>query len=257
MINTWSKFYYGFEVTADNSNLAFDEGGPELIATVRQGKYAPVRGLLRTADAMSDVGAQTYAITLDRSTRLVTISAAAPFSLLVATGSTLSTSLYAALGFTGADRTGTNIYTGNAPAMVEYAIQFMLQDYIEQGHWKRAIDPTVKRAADGTVEVVRFGVEEMLQFNLKYVTDLPMDGRVIRNNPDGVAALVQLMDWLITKTPIEFMPDENDPDTYITMLLEKTPDSASGTDFKLSEQYVKNLPGFFETKTMIFNVVST
>lgn len=257
MINTWSKIYFGFEVTPDNSSLSFSEGGPELIGTVRQGRYAPTLGLTRAADAMNDAGSQVYAMTMDRSSRRVTISAAAPFELLVATGTTSMTSIFPLLGFTGADRTGSNSYQGNLPSMIEYLPQFKLQAYIDPEHWKKSIDPAVKKTADGQVEVVRFGVEQLMQFNLTYVTDLPMDGRVIRNNPSGVADLVELMDWLITKTSVEFMADEDDPDTYITVLLERTTDSTTGTDFKLSELYVKNLPGFFETKVLTFRVVST
>jgi hypothetical protein len=255
MVYTWSKFYYGFEVTDENKYLSFSEGGPELIAEVRVGRYSLTTGLLRVASAMSDAGGQTYSVTLDRVTRTATISAAAPFSLLVTSGSTSANSIYPLIGLTGADRTGTNIYTGNAVVAKEYRPQFKLQDYISPKHYKRSIDPSVRKAADGTVEVVRFGVERLIQMNLVMATDLPGDGMVIRNNPTGVDDLQDFMDWLITKAQLEFMEDEDDPGQYLTMLLERSPESQTGTDYRLQERYDRNLPGYYDTGRLIFRVV--
>lgn len=257
MIHTWSKIFYDFEVKPENSYLSFQETtGPERTATTRTGKYAPTKGLQRVANAMSDEGTQTYSIQLDRLTRLATISATNPFTLKVNTGSTAASSIFPLLGFTGADRTGTNIYTGNAPVASEYVPQFKVQDYIDPAHWKKSIDATVKKAADGSVEVVRFGVEQLMQLNFKWATDMKMDNGVIRNNPTGVADLVRLMDWLITKAEVEFMPDENNPNFYYTVLLDRSPQSATGTDYQIDEQYEKNLPGFFDTGRLVFRVTS-
>lgn len=257
MIDTWSKLFYDFEVTLDNRYLSFQETtGPERSAEIRTGRYAPTKGLARVAAAMSDEGLQTYSVTLDRLTKRVTISATSNFTLKIATGSTNDSSIFPLLGFTGADRTGSNTYTGNAEAIREYVPQFKLQDYIDPAHWKRSIDATVKKTADGSVEVVRFGVETLMQMNIKWVTNKKMDNKVIRNNPAGVEDLVRLMDWLMTKAEIEFMPDEANPNTYYTILLERTPQSQTGTDYQIDELYEKNLPGFFESGRLVFRVTS-
>jgi hypothetical protein len=255
MIDTWSKFYFGFEVTEENRYLSFSEGGSEIIATVRIGRYSPTTGLLRVASAMSDAGGQTYSVTMDRITRKATISAAGPFELKISSGSTSGSSIFSLLGFSGSDLTGTNIYTGTGQVAKEFKPQFKLQDFVSPDHWKKSIDPSVKKAADGTVEVVRFGVERLMQLDIKFSTNKPMDNVVILNNPTGIDDLQEFMDWLITKAQVEFMEDKDDPDSYLTVLLERTPDSQTGTDYKLKELYAKNLPGFFDTGQLVFRVV--
>lgn len=257
MINAWSRFYYGFEITPDNQYLSFSEGGPELIATIRQGRYAPTLGLEAVAAALNDAGTQIYTVAMDRETRRATISASNPFSLLIASGSTSARSVFASLGFSGADVGPGLTFTGAGQIGSEYRPQFKLQDYIEPEHFKKAIDSTVKKAADGQVEVVTFGLERYLQANIKFATDKAMDGKVIRNNPTGVDDLVDLMDWLITKAGLEIIPDDSNPSEFFTVILEKTQESATGVDFRLRELYDRNLPGFYETGILLFRVIET
>jgi hypothetical protein len=255
VIDSWSKFYYSFQVDATNQYLSFDEGSGEVVATIRRGKYAPTQGLLEVASQMNNVGGLTYTVSMNRATRKVTISSTSNFTLKVNSGSTFASSIFALLGFTGADRTGASSYTGNLQIAKEYAVQFKVQDYIAPEHYKKSVDTTIKKAADGTVEVVTFGLERYIQLNIKYVTNKASDGQVIRYNANGVEDLVEFLDWLITKAPCEFIPDEDDPASYFTVLLDKTPDGQTGTDYILKELYAQNLAGYFESGRLIFRVV--
>lgn len=254
-ISTFSKFYYGFDVNENNYLLDFTDTGGVNLATVQIGSFTLTNGLTQVADAMNDAGDQAYSVTMDRSTRLVTISAPGVFSLEVGSGPSSGASIFSTIGFTGSDRSGSNSYTGNLPVGTSYEPPFILQDYIVPEHFQDSIDPTVKTSADGTVEVVRFGTENFLQASIDWVTNLPMDGKLIKSSPTNVEQLVSLMDFLTTKSPFEFIPDESDPNTFINLLLEKTPDSTNGTGFKLKELIGRNLPGFYQTGILLFRVV--
>ena len=57
--------------------------------------------------SLNGIGANNYLVTLDRDTRLVTISADANFDLLFNSGPNNGSSTFALLGFSG-DQTGSN-----------------------------------------------------------------------------------------------------------------------------------------------------
>ena len=255
-VHTFSKFYYDFIIDTDTQYLPFNEGAGELIADITRGSYAPTVGLFAVASAMNNAGTQSYSITLDRLTRLVTISADANFDLLVVTGSPASTA-FSRLGFTGFDRTGTNIYTGDLPIAKVYEPQFKLQDYMPSSVNTSSIDPTVRKTADGRVEVVRFGTEKFVEMQIKFATNRPMDGVVIKNNPTGVEDLIDFMEHLITKEAVEFMPDVGDPNTYQIIRIEKTKGDKNGMAYELEEQYKKNLPDVYDSGLLTFRLVES
>jgi hypothetical protein len=84
MIQTLSQFYYGHEVGFDNRYLNFSEnGGDELTAEIDPGSYSltdfcsAVAAALNSASELYD-----YTVTVDRSTRIITISADGDFEIL-------------------------------------------------------------------------------------------------------------------------------------------------------------------------------
>lgn len=253
-LTTFSKFYYGFNVDQTNLYVSFDEGAGELLAAVDVGEYSLNDGMGKVAAAMTDAGTQAYGVALDRVTRLVTVSATNPFTLKV-TSATPSNTIFSLIGFTGADRTGTNIYTGNLPIGSVYEPQFVLQDHIKPEHFRKSIDATVKKTASGAIEVVRFGEERFLQCNIKYITNLPQDCGVIKNNPQGIEDLEDFMSFITSKREVEFMADASDSNTFISVILDKTSTEQNGTGFTLKELYDKNLPNYFETGILTFRVV--
>ncbi len=254
-LTTFSTFYYGHEITTDNNNLDFDEGFGELTAEIAVGTYSLTDFMTAVQDAFNSAGSNIYIVSLNRATRKVTVSADNPFDLLINSGSHSGTSGFELLGFTGSDLTGSGPYVGNGPSGSEYRPQFILQDHIPPENFKRSVQATVNESASGLVEIVRFGNVRFLQLNIMYITDLEMDGKVIRHNPSGVDNANAFMDYITGVAPIEFMPDVSDRATFNTIQLESTPQSKDGIDYTLKELYDKGLPNIFETGKLVFRVI--
>jgi hypothetical protein len=257
MIETWSKFYYGFTIDETNRYVDFDEGGAELTAELPIGSYALSEMATLIKDAMDAAGALTYTVTLARSTRVFTIAAGSNFTLRVASGSHSGQTAFTLLGFTGANRTGDDSYAGNAGAGYSYAPQYLLQSYVDPEHYQEAVSASVNESANGDVEVVKFGTRQFIQMNLCYITDRTMPtGGPITNNASGVANAVSFLEYIVTKAPFEFIPDVDDADTYHKVILESTQASKDGVGFILNELYDRNMPGFYETGILKLRVVS-
>jgi hypothetical protein len=252
-LDTFSIFYYGFEITDSSRYISFDEGGGELTATLTMGSYTPTDIATEAQTALNAAGALTYTVTFNRSTRTFTIAATGTFSLLVSSG-TSGASAFSMFGFTGTDRTSAATYTGGV-AGSEYRPQFILQDHISTDNFQKLVSPKVNKAANGSVEVVRFGTEKFLQVNLKYITNKESDGRVIKYNASGVSDAQYFMRWITLKKEVEFMPSISDRSTYQSFILESTPDDKDGTGYKLKELYDKGLPNFFETGPLVFRLI--
>jgi hypothetical protein len=253
-LTTFSKFYYGHEVTSDNNVIEFNEGGPTLTAAIQPGFYTLTEYALAVAQALTDAGALTYTGSVSRSSRKITISAGSNFALLVSSG-TAGSSAFPMMGFSGADLTGASTYTGNNGSGYVYSPQFILQDHVSSDNFKRTIQAQVNESADGTTEVVRFGVVRFVRFNIMMITNISMDGIVIRNNPTGVSEANQFMNYITKIAPIEFMPDELTVATFQKIQLESTQQSKDGIDYTLKEFYDKGLPGIFETGVLTFRVL--
>lgn len=255
-LTTRSKFYYDYEVTSSNYQLDFDEGGSELTAELSIGSYSMTDFAQEIEDALNTAGALTYTVTVNRTTRVITIAAGSNFTLRISSGSHAGTTAYTLAGFTGANQTGSNSYSGAATGSV-YAVQFVLQDYISSDDWVEAVEATVNKSASGKVEVVKFGDQNFVQMNIMYATSRNIGANsVIRYNATGHADLQDFMTYLITRGPVEFMPDEDTPATFQTLMLESTPDNSNGVGYKLKEMTGKNLPGFYETGTLKMRVIT-
>jgi len=253
-LTTFSKFYYGQIINTDNYSLDFSEGGPELEASVSIGDYTLSTLPVAVKTQLDALGSQEYDVSVDRDTRRITISSVADFELLVFSGPRSGVSVFSLLGFTGADRTGSNSYTGDSPSGFEYSPQFILQDHVPTANYKNFIDPSVNVSSNGEVEVVKFGVQRFLQANIKYATNEqhPAVGP-IENNPTGVDDLISFMDYCIEKNKIEYMANRNDAGTYEIVLLEDSGSNGKeGTGYKLKELYTESLPFHFETGVLKF-----
>ena len=254
-LKTFSTFYYGQEITIDNYIINFDEGIGELAAEVAVGTYSLTQFAEAIESALNTAGTLVYSVTVNRQTRQITISASGVFTLLIATGSSVATSPFSLMGFNGGDLSGSNSYTGDSGSGYEYRPQFILQDHVPPENFKRNVQATVNEAASGLVEVVRFGSVRFLQANIMFITNLPMDGKVIRNNPNGVDDANQFMDFITKIAPIEFMADVGDRNIFKTIQLESTPQSKDGIDYTLKELYDRNLPEIFQTGILTFRVL--
>lgn len=255
-LTTFSQFYYGFEVTTQNLYLNFKEGGgPELTAEVSVGSFSLEQMAVEIQKALNNEGALTYTVTVNRTTRKITIAASGTFSLLPVTGTLSTTSIFPLIGFT-TDRTGGTSYLGNSAAGYAYVPQFRLQSYVPIEHWTGAALATVNKAASGRVEVIKFGNESFMQCNIQYINDrMESVDNFLKPSATGVADIIQFLTFAITKGPIEFMPDIDDASDFYDIILESTPDNKDGVGFKLNELYDKGLPGWYETGVLKFRQV--
>jgi len=251
---TFSLFYFNFDVDKSNRFLNFKEGaGPELTASVAVGSHTFTEILTEVKTAMDAVGALVYTVTGDRDTREITISSTSAFDLLISSGTQVGSSVFATIGFTGADLTGLTTYTGN-PAGQIYEPQFKLQSFISSEDSQESVNASVNTTANGEVEVIRFGLAKFIEMNIRYGTDLKADGKVIKNNPTGLTDLRTFMQFITTKAPVEFMIDIDTRSTFQKVILESTPSSRQGIGYRLNERYDNNLPGYFDTGPLTFRI---
>lgn len=258
-IQTTPVFYFIDPI--DNTNFALNFVEPnisasELEAQLNPGGRTMTNLMVEVERAMNDAGQETYTVTLDRDTRLVTISGTDTFELLVATGSN-GNSVFSLLGFTGADRTGSSSYEGDTPIGTEYIPQFPLQDYIDFNDNLDNVQSSVQETASGVVEVVTFGNKQFTEFNITFITDrFKVKGNPIQNNQNAIQEARDFLTFAITKQNIEFMKDKSDRDTFDTVLLERTPQSRDGTAFLLRELISRGFEEFYETGKIRFRKVT-
>ncbi len=255
MINTVSLFYYGHTVDATNNLIDFNEGASDLIGTLNFGSYSLTEYAAEVARALNAAGDNVYTATLNRTNRKLTIAADHNFSLLGSTGAHPNVSAFSMMGFSG-DHTSAATYTGASGSGSVYEPQFLLQDYVDKDHYQKAVDATVITSASGAVEVVKFGLNEFFMLNIRFANNIPQPtSGPITSNLSGVTQLKALMDYLITKAPIEFIPDENSPSTFEKVILESTPDDGKGVGYKLKERTDMMLSGYFDTGVLTMRVV--
>jgi hypothetical protein len=254
-LDNFSIFYYGHEITVSNNIINFDEGGGELAATLEVGFYSLTDFAIEVQRALNDAGALTYTVSVNRTTRLITISAGSNFSLLFDTGTQAAVAPFTLLGFDEDDFTGASTYTGTLPSGSQYVPQFRLQNYSSSDDNISLIDAVVNKSANGRVQVVRFGTERFFEMAMKYLTNTAMDGQVILNNPNGLADARDFFEYAVNKAPMEFMPSISARSTFYKVLLESTPESRDGVAYKLKEMVNQNIPGLYETGNLKFRLL--
>lgn len=257
-IKTHSAFTYGHTITENNQWIDFSENGiDQLSAQIEIGTYT----LGEFADAVSTalnstlLISQEYTVTLDRSTRMLTISAGSNFDLLITSGDKAAISAYTLMGFTGADLTGANSYTANNVTGSIYYPQFKLQSFVDFNDNISKAESSVKQSASGEVEVVSYGEVKIMECNITFITDIVPQG-VILENPTGVSDLRNFLIYATTKAKLEFIPDSENLNVFTKCILEKTREGQDGTAFKLKELYSRGLAEYFETGVISFREIN-
>lgn len=255
-IETLSAFYYSQGINLENRYLDFSEGGPEISASLAIGNYSPTEILAVVANALNEAGGQVYTVTLNRVTRRVTIAAPGNFTLKLTSGTHAALSYFSFLGFTGADLSGSNSYTGNADFGTYYRPQFVLQSYTPFDHIEDSVSSSVNESAQGIIETISFGTRNFMECDLKFITnrDMGLDNP-IETNAQGVDQCVAFLKFLRTKSNLEFIPDRDLPNTYSKILLESSPFNEDGVGFKLDEMLDMGLAGFYRTGILKFRKV--
>lgn len=256
MIYTYSKFNYGFVVDDSSNKLDFSEGAGQLTAEMPSGSYTMGEYVAALKAALNAAGTLIYNVTVDRTSNFITISASANFEILLSSGSNIGVSLNELIGFTqGTDLTGASAYTGATQAGKEYYPQFMLQSYVPSTNYQQSADATINKTASGRVEIVRFGIEKFIEMDIKFITNRPMDGFVIKHNPTGLEDALDFLTDISQKRRFEFVADISNPSGYEKVILESFPSFSNGAGFKLKELFSQNLPDIYETGVLKLRVV--
>lgn len=252
MINTFSKFYYGLEVTSNNKWLDIDEGSGEIQIPLVAGFYTLTELALHIEQLLNEYGTQSYVVSVDRANRKYTIDGDSfNFDLLWDTGTNASNSVGALIGFNvAADDTSSDSYESDNSIGEVYEPQFKLQNYVSESSNKELRYGIRSESASGLVETINFGTDRMFEFSINYATNIsqPSSGP-IKNNPTGVEDLEAFMLQVIRGAYIEFMPDINDQDTFYKIVI------SDNMSYKLNEQYSRGLTGYFDTNTLKFRIV--
>lgn len=259
MIRTYAKFYYGYKITADNRYLDFKEGtGAQRTAAVGVGAYTASDFCKAIAAALNIAGTFGYSVTMNRSTRAITVtSIGGSHTLLTASGTHSGSDPFTLMGFSKLSNTSSAAsHTGTLPSGDVYAPQLPLQDYVSSEDLQGAADASINKSASGLVEVVSFGTEKFMECNITLASNVTEKvAGPYRVNATGVEDLRRFLKYLVTKAPLEFMADENTPSVFEKMILESIPESSSGIKYRLKEMYDRKLTGYFETGKLVFRVI--
>lgn len=257
MIFNHSNFLYGVEITGENRYLDFSEYGNDFTITLDLG-FRSISDLLdQIESAMNASSVNVYSVSFNRITRKVTISADGPFDLPVDSGPSALLAVYTTIGIDNSvDFVAVTSVVADDAIGTVYSTQYKLQNYTAPDDFKVQRFATVNESASGSVQLSTFGQDQFIEFSFKYITDRPQPSNsIIRNRSDGVAQLRALMNYAYFKYPLEFSPDENDPDTFYVIVLESSNEGNSGAGFKLLEQYERGLVGFWETSVLKWRVL--
>lgn len=250
-IRTFPVFYYGYTVTENNFWIDIDEGSGEISAQLNVGDYSLSEITVEIQRALNDVGDNTYTVSVDRDSRIITIASSAPFDILASSGTHSGAGFYQDMGFNSNDKTGLSSYDGDEAAGSEYIPQFIPQDYVDFEDFEDSVDATVNEASGGELQIVTFGNRNFMEMNITLATNIRQGkDSPIRDNETGVEDLRDLLRFMKTKAIFEFMKSESDRSTFDKIILEKTRTSKTGTGFKLME--LKKLKEHFETGKITF-----
>ena len=252
-ITTRSLFYYGHTITTANFALDFNEGGPELKANLNIGDYTLTEFKAEVQRALREAGAQNYTVSLNRTTRKLTITAPSAFTVLPATGSRSGASGWGLVGFS-ADTTGTSI-TGTGASGNAYETQYPVDKYTSIPHSPFKESAAVQTSASGVTQVIYFGDGARPKMNIRLISDQVINQtNYLVKAGFGVSDALQFLNYLITKAKVEFMPNAADPSVFDKVYLESCADSSTGTALRLKNM---KTPEFYETGDLTFRKVLT
>lgn len=255
-LTTFSQFYFGHTITNLNGAIDFDEGGPELQATLNPGDYSLEEFIAEIKRAMDEVGGQAYSVSVNRATRQITITAPGAFTLRTNTGTRTGSGAWTLMGFTtAANFTGDTTYTGPNGSGSRYRPQHLLVEHVASQNNVEKTDAVVNESASGRVQVIQFGTTKFIEFNIVFATNNTVRANqfTIENQANGLDNLRAFMDYIVTKAKFEFMPNRDNANSFEKVILESTPKSRQGTAYKLDE--LKSAPGYFSTGKLTLRVV--
>lgn len=254
-LNNHSKIYYGWQVTTENRFIDFNDGAGLKVAELKVGRYTSSQLASEVANKMNAQSLVDFTVTFDRVLRKFTISAATSFSLLALSGPNAGIGLFV-LGYNPIDKTGLTSYQADIASGFVYTTQFFIQSYKDTSTNRKAIDGVINKSASGKLEVIKFGNERFMEAEFNFITNIiQTSGSIVRINETGVEELIQLLEWLTEKAPIEFMINESKPLEFQEFILESTASDSKGLDYDLIELYDRGLADYFKTGLLKFKLI--
>jgi len=252
-----SRFYFGHSVSSINNAIDFDEGGSELQATLNSSDFTFEQFADEIKRVMDLAGALTYTVTVNRTTRIITIAATGVFTLRITSGTRFGTTAFALAGFSGADVSGSATYDGNNVSGSVFSPQFFLQDFLAKDDNSEAVQARINESSSGKIEVIQFGSRQFVEMNIRWITNKsPTGNDLIQLDVNALANARTFMNDVVLKRPIEFMEDVADLSTFLKLQLERSPTSRNGTGFRLRERFDIPAPGYFDTGPLQFRVLT-
>lgn len=261
MINTFSSFYYDTQINAQpyNGYMNIDEGSGEITVQIPVSSYTLTTLVVAIRTALAAQATLDYTVSLDRTTRQLTISAPTAFDLLTDTGTNADSGIWGLIGFsTAADLTGQTSYTGSGAIGKVYTPQFKLQSYVDPEDFQARNQAKKNIAANGTtVEVISFGTAKFVEMDIKFITsrmDIP-DCINILPNPNGHEDAIDFFKNITRLNPFEFNKDVNNPGTFFRVILESISEFSDGTGYRLRELNNQGIPDVYESGIIRLRVI--
>lgn len=253
---TYSMFIYGHVININNKYINFSEvDGVELTAELKPRSYSMTDFAKEVGRALNKAGANAYTVTIDRATRLITISSDANFKLLTASGSQIGSSPFDLMGFDKTqDTLSSSSHTASNATGIVYAPQAPLFNYTPFKHHFGANEGAVSTSASGRSSVVSIGTIERMTCNITCITNIEQPtSSGIRSNPNGENNALEFLNYLIQLRPIEFIEDIKNPNEFYKCKLESTKESKQGIMARLYKgSNGKKIQGYYETKDLTF-----
>lgn len=247
-INTLSKFFYNTTVTVLTNSVDFDEGGAELQATLNVGTYTLTEYAAEWQRALRAIGTQDYVVSVNRTTGKLSFSAPLAFTLRALSGSRVGSGAWTTAGATATDKTGTSITFENMAGSA-YEPQFYIYDYISKAHSVNLEDATASSTPTGYAQVASFGDGSRVPMNIRLITDKTgLKNKGFIDNPNGVSDFMTFIKYLCKKGRVEFMPDKDTPNDFVSLFLESTPEDKDARKFALKNMAVD----VYESGKLIF-----
>lgn len=246
-----SVFFFGHNIDQTNRLLPFNDGSSKN-ATLNVGDYTLTEFVTEVQRSLNAASSITFTVTVDRSTRFITVAGDSSFELNTTSGS--GSNVFSLLGFSGADKSGSTSYTGTIASGSEYKPQFKLQKFVNFDDNQQAVYSSVAKSADGTIELVSFGEEKMMTAEIPFATNIAQSGGPIENQSNGLDNLRTFMQYITKKRKIEFCPNRDSVNTYFKCILESSEASGMGTGFRLKEYFGSHM-GYFSSGVLKFRMV--
>jgi len=254
-ITTRSVFYFGTVVELNTRSIDFSEDGvTELQATLNIKDYSLTEYAAEIQRAFRAAGTQAYVVTVNRTTRILTISAPLAFEIWTDTGSRAGTAAYATMGLsTVSDYTGANNYNGASGAGLEYQTQYPVDRYVSEEDSMMKENATYNTTPVTIVQMVSFADGSRIEMNIRLITNLTgLKNDPFFSNINGVPDFRSFIRVAMRKNRLEFMPDVANRSNFVKVILEGTSEDRNGLRFQLKNM---GTPEYFESGVLSFRKV--